>query len=115
EKEPILPPPGSIPPVTTQPGGGTVPDTVRNSLWNKAREESLRAAIPGMRGNTQETAPPSPGARRGVLGLHPMFILVGLIALDIFVVSVAGKSAAAFVHFTTRTAARGLASAGSLP
>jgi len=34
EKEPILPPPGSIPPVTTQPGGGTVPDTVRNSLWN---------------------------------------------------------------------------------
>jgi len=82
---------GGNPPVTTQPGGGTVPDSVKNSLWNRAREESLRAVIPGMRSNTQETAAPPPGARRGVLGLHPMFILVGLIALNIFVVTVAGK------------------------
>jgi len=77
--------------VTTQPGGGTVPDSVKNSLWNKALEESLRMRSPGMRSNTQETAAPPPGARRGVLGLHPMFILVGLIALNIFVVTVAGK------------------------
>jgi hypothetical protein len=48
-------------------------------------------ASPGMRSNIQDAAAPPPGARRGVLGLHPLFILVGLIALNIFVVTVAGK------------------------
>ena len=74
-----------------QPGGGSVPDTARTSFFNRAQEESLRMALPGMRSNTQDTAPPPPGARRGVLGIHPLAILVGLIALDIFVVTVAGK------------------------
>jgi len=68
-----------------------VPDSVAFSLKNKALQDSLSMASPGMRSNAQETVAAPPGARRGVLGLHPLFILVGLIALNIFVVTVAGK------------------------
>ncbi len=33
----------------------------------------------------------APRARRGVLGIHPLAILAGLVALHIFIVTVAGK------------------------
>ena len=73
------------------PGGSAAPDSAkRTSPFNNPNfGDTLTAGFGQHR--AQETAPPPPGARRGVLGLHPLAILVGLIALDIFVVSVAAK------------------------
>ena len=73
------------------PGGSAAPDSAkRTSPFNNPNfGDTLTAGFGQHR--AQETAPPPPGARRGVLSLHPLAILVGLIALDIFVVSVAAK------------------------
>jgi hypothetical protein len=72
------------------------PDARHDSLFSvpgRAPVETIGPAttILPVPSSTQPSRPPGPRARRGILGVHPLAILVGLIALHIFVVTVAGK------------------------
>ncbi len=81
------PPGGALLP----PGGASFPDSAKKtSTFGNPMGDTLTARFMGEH-HAQETGPPPPGARRGILGIHPIAILVGLIALDVFVVTVAGK------------------------
>ena len=95
--EPQTPPPQPTP-------GGNQPDPFRPRFDiqdTAGRRDSLFKAAPvetiGPPSNllplpsSAGSAPPGPRARRGVLGIHPLALLVGLIAFHIFIVTVAGK------------------------
>jgi hypothetical protein len=101
EPKPILEP--SLPPANQPPPSSSpsfsLPDTVtrRDSTrsfpgGNAAPPETIRpgpaiSTFPTGRGTPAPAAP----ARRGLLGIHPIAILVGLIVLDIFIVKLASK------------------------
>jgi hypothetical protein len=93
--------PGGTPTTPFQPKFN-IPDTTsrhdsrQDSLFSvpgRAPVETIAPAttILPVPSSTQPSRPPGPRARRGILGVHPLAILVGLIALHIFVVTVAGK------------------------
>lgn len=90
--------PGGTPTTPFQPKFN-IPDTTSRhsdslfSVPGRAPVETIGPAttILPAPSSTQPSRPPGARARRGILGVHPLAILVGLIALHIFVVTVAGK------------------------
>lgn len=87
--QPTFTPPGTGP-------GFSIPDTSRSRSdsvltfpGGAAGFDSMGSAIGKSSGGT--AAPPGAKPRRGILGLHPTALLVSLVALHIFVVTVAGK------------------------
>ncbi len=102
--EPKEPPPGSqqtkpTPPQEVPPAwGASIPDTGGRSdsmAWFQSDKIIGLDSLPGEAAPAIETAHAAgvPGAkpRRGVLGLHPLALLAGLVAFHIFIVTVAGK------------------------
>ncbi|HMI30818.1 MAG TPA: hypothetical protein VK527_03695 [Candidatus Limnocylindrales bacterium] len=91
--EPGVPPPGGNPPGTFRPSFDSLTTRGRgDSLFKAAPVETIGPStnlLPPPSG--AGAAPPGPQARRGILGVHPLALLVGLIALHIFIVTVAVK------------------------
>ena len=95
EKEPPPGNPGANTPFIP-PGNGpgfSIPDSVkaRSSSTNPNYADTLAPGSPGGQFHPAATSAPPPGARHGVLGIPPLALLAGLLALHIFVVTVAGK------------------------
>jgi len=95
EKEFDTKPGTGVPTTTTTPWGGTQPDSATH------RQAPPSITFPGTADTlspASSSTPRSAGAatsttssRRGILGIHPIALIAGLIALHIFVVTVAGK------------------------
>ena len=83
--EPNTPPPP--PPSSNKQPSFALPDTGRGGF----KEAPLETLGPGSNRPFQAAAPTplptGPKLRRGVFGLHPMFLLIGLVAIHIFVVT----------------------------
>jgi hypothetical protein len=97
EKEFPTQPGGNQPPPPPSPTwGGTVPDSVSHrqapppSITFPGTADTLSPTSPSYP-RSAGTAPSTASSRRGILGIHPIALIAGLIALHIFVVTVAGK------------------------
>ena len=93
-------PPANQPIPSKLPPGFSLPDTARahpDSSFsfpggNAAVSESIGPASSVLPFPGGAAAPRTPAkTRRGIMGLHPIALLAGLIAFHIFVVTVAGK------------------------
>ena len=96
--EPPEPKPGTQPPpqqTLDQPAfGGSIPDTGRTdsmAWFQQDKTIGLDSLPEEAAAATAVHAGPVLKPRRGVIGLHPLALLAGLIAVHIFVITVAGK------------------------